>query len=134
MTTDPPSSFARPKLSRASLLRMWVFFIGLATLVQLLFKKSGEALEHIDSVAGFAAVALSSPWVWASIICYVVVFLFWIRILQRMDLAQAFPMTGLTYMTVPLSATVLFGEHIYPVHAIGIALILAGVFVLGSET
>ena len=112
---------------------MWVAFIGLATLVQLLFKKSGEELEHVDSVAGFAATALHSPWVWASIVCYIVVFLFWIKILQRMDLAQAFPMTGLTYMTVPLSAMFLFGERIYPVHGIGIALILAGVFVLGSE-
>ena len=125
----PGKSVAR----RASMVRLWIAFIALATLVQLLFKRAGEDLEQAMDVQGFASAALQSPWVWASILCYIAVFIFWMVILQKMDLGKAFPMTGLTYMTVPLAATFLFHETLDWTRIAGIGVILAGVIVLGSE-
>ena len=132
MAADPQGGMG--KASRGAMIRLWVAFIALATLVQLLFKRAGEDLELAVDAAGFASAALHSPWVWASIACYIAVFLFWMVILQHMDLGRAFPMTGLTYMTVPLAATVLFHETLDFTRIAGIGIILAGVFVLGSET
>ena len=121
------------KAGSRGLVTLWTVFISAATVVQLLFKKAGGDLEPAASVAAFAQLAIGSIWVWASVLCYIGVFLLWMRILHRMDLAQAFPMTGLTYMTVPASAAFLFHESIDWTRGLGIGIILLGVIVLGSE-
>lgn len=121
-------------MSRRNLIALWSGFIVLATLVQLLFKRAGADLDQAFTIRAFAIAAVNSPWFWASILCYIAVFIVWLFILQIMELGRAFPMTGLTYMTVPLAAVALFHESLDFTRGLGIAIIIAGVVVLGSET
>ncbi len=113
---------------------LWVVFILLDTLAQIIFKIGAKGLESTDGLLQFATVAVQSGWVWLAVICYIMVFFLWMLILQKMELSQAFPLTGLTYITVPFCAYMLFSETIDWTRGIGIAVILIGVTLLGSES
>ena len=60
-------------------------------------------------------------------------FVLWMLILQQIDLSRAFPLTALTYITVPAAGLLLFHESVSPVQAAGIALILGGVVLVGQN-
>jgi multidrug transporter EmrE-like cation transporter len=62
--------------------------------------------------------------------CYVVSVGVWIVALSRADVSLAYPMLSLGYVVNAIAAWYLFGELIGPARVAGIALILAGVFVM----
>jgi drug/metabolite transporter (DMT)-like permease len=66
-------------------------------------------------------------------LCYIGTFIAWMAVLMRMDLNRAFPLTALSFVTVPILARVLFGEELPPMRVAGIAVIIAGVFMIGWE-
>ena len=72
------------------------------------------------------------PGVWLAVTGYAGTFVVWMMILRAMPLSRAFPMTGLAYVTVPLLAWTVLGESIDLPRAGGIALIVAGVVLLGA--
>ena len=113
--------------------RLWAVFLGLATFTQIAFKWGGTDLEKADTVADWFAALVRSPAVGLAILGYVVMFGVWLHILQRTSLARAFVMTGLVYVTVPLAAWAIFGEHVGIIHAAGIALIIAGIALMGPS-
>ncbi len=124
-----PQILAKP----TRLMLLWVVFLTLDTLAQIIFKLGGAQLENANDFISFASLALHSPMVWLAIICYVVMFVLWMLILQKMEVSQAFPLTGLTYISVPLCAYFLLNETIGWTRAVGIGIILIGVILLGSE-
>ena len=75
---------------------------------------------------------MRSPAAGCAVLGYIVMFGVWLHILQRTSLARAFMMTGLVYVTVPLAAWAIFSEHIGVYHAAGIALIIAGIVLMGD--
>jgi multidrug transporter EmrE-like cation transporter len=112
----------------------WGLFIALDTATQIAFKATSEAVEGMDFGLNFLQVALSTPTLWITILCYVGTFIAWMAVLMRMDLNRAFPLTALSFVTVPILARVLFGEELPPLRIAGIAVIIAGVFMIGWET
>jgi undecaprenyl phosphate-alpha-L-ara4N flippase subunit ArnF len=70
--------------------------------------------------------ALSSGWVLAGILCYLLSFANWLYLLRVVPLHVAFPVTNLSHALIPLGAWVLFGERFGYGRALGIALIVAG--------
>ncbi len=116
-----------------SLILLWVAFIAADTLAQLSLKLGSTAFGDADSPVEFITAVLRSPWIWLGILSYISVFFLWMGILQRMDLAKAFPITVLTFITVPFAANFLLQESLSWMQALGIAIILIGVLVLGSE-
>ncbi|MBV9524155.1 MAG: EamA family transporter, partial [Alphaproteobacteria bacterium] len=52
-------------------------------------------------------------------------------VLTRMDLSRAFPLTALTYVTVPALALLFFGEQLPFIRLVGIAVIIVGVVMIG---
>ena len=60
-------------------------------------------------------------------------FLDWIYVLGNADLSFAQPFTALSYVVVSGCAVVFFHEHLTPLRACGIGLILAGVVLVGSS-
>ena len=123
----------KPTLQKHRLLLIWIVFLALDTLAQIIFKLGGAKLENIVDFTSFISIAMTSPMVWLAIICYIGMFFLWMLILQKMDVSQAFPLTGLTYITVPLSAYFLLNETVDWTRGIGIGIILIGVVLLGSE-
>ena len=111
--------------------RLWAAFLGLATFTQIAFKWGGTDLEKLDFGAEWIVALLRSPAAGLAVLGYIVMFGVSLHILQRTSLARAFLMTGLVYVTVPLAAWIIFREKIGLVHAAGIALIIAGVVLMG---
>ncbi|MCV9936731.1 EamA family transporter [Boseaceae bacterium BT-24-1] len=114
-------------------LAIWVAFVVLDTGTQLAFKWGADGLGDMDFGLAMMAKAVSLPGVWLATLGYIGTFVVWMAILRDMPLSRAFPMTGLVYVTVPLLAWLTFGEQIDLVRAGGIALIIAGVVLLGSD-
>ena len=105
---------------------------------QILFKKTalslaGERDPNIvyGVVEGFIR-ALSNPWLYLALIVYASATLFWLYILQRIPLPQAYPFTALAMVIVPILAMYLFGERVNFSYWIGLVLILAGIIVIGQ--
>ena len=114
--------------------RLWALFLALATFTQLAFKWGGTDLEKLDFGWEWFQTLLRSPAVGLAVLGYVVMFGVWLHILQRTSLARAFIMTGLIYVTVPLAGWAIFHERIGLIHAAGIALIIAGIALMGSSS
>ena len=111
---------------------LWALFVALATATQIAFKWGGSDLEKVEFGRAWFATLLGSPAVGLAILGYVAMFVLWMVILQRTTLARAFMMTGLVYITVPAAAAVIFGERITWWTGLGIAIIVAGIVVMGQ--
>ncbi len=115
------------------LICLWAAFLILDSVTQLAFKIGGNSLEGVPGGFGWLAQALQTPIVWSAIFGYIAVFCSWIFILKEMELSKAFPITSLTFITVPLLSWIVFDETIGPMRALGIVIILAGVGLLSWE-
>ena len=111
----------------------WSVFLTLDTATQLAFKTASEKLEGMSFGLPFLEVALTTPAFWVAILCYIATFVVWMAVLTRMELSRAFPLTALTYVTVPALAFLFFGEHLPVLRVAGIAVIIAGVILIGWE-
>jgi multidrug transporter EmrE-like cation transporter len=109
----------------------WGLFVALDTATQIAFKTASRAVEGLSFGIGFVEVALATPALWVTIVCYVATFVVWMAVLMRMDLNRAFPLTALGYVTVPVLAFLIFGEQLPPLRMAGIGLIIGGVFLIG---
>jgi drug/metabolite transporter (DMT)-like permease len=111
---------------------IWSAYVVLDTGTQVAFKWGADGLAGLDFGLTMIARALTLPGVWLAVTGYAGTFVVWMMILRVMPLSRAFPMTGLAYVTVPLLAWTVLGEGIDLPRAGGIALIVAGVVLLGS--
>ncbi|AXU96018.1 4-amino-4-deoxy-L-arabinose-phosphoundecaprenol flippase subunit ArnE [Erwinia persicina] len=73
-------------------------------------------------------------WLAVSIILLGIALLVWLRVLQTVPVGVAYPMLSLNFIFVSLAARWLWKETIPWRHALGIALIVGGVAVMGSYT
>jgi multidrug transporter EmrE-like cation transporter len=108
-------------------------FLVFDTAVQIAFKLAAKQLGDGALDGAWVAAAFSSPMVWCAVMLYLTVFVLWMLILQQFDLSRAFPLAALTYVTVPAAGLLLFHESVSPVQAAAIALILAGVVLVGQN-
>jgi multidrug transporter EmrE-like cation transporter len=115
----------------ARLVALWAAFIACETATQIAFKAASQAVEGVSFGWGFLQVALSTPTLWLTVLCYIATFILWMAVLMRMDLNRAFPLTALGYVTVPIFAFALFGEQLPALRVAGIAVIIAGVILIG---
>ena len=66
------------------------------------------------------------------LVFYVVSFILYLFIIPRLTFTHTFPiLNGATYMMIVMSGVFIFHEKITLQHAIGVALILSGIVVLG---
>lgn len=115
--------------------KLWLFglFLLADTAVQIAFKLAGDQAGDADFNLEWVAGAAASPIFWIAIGLYFTVFVLWMMILQQTDLSRAFPLTALTYVTVPAAGLLFFQETLTLERTLGIALILAGVVLVGRE-
>ena len=108
-------------------------FLLADTAVQIAFKIAGDRLGSGSLDVSWLATAASTPVMWLAIVLYFAVFVLWMLILQDMDLSRAFPLTALTYVTVPAAGILFFHETLDWQRSTGIALILIGVLLVGND-
>jgi multidrug transporter EmrE-like cation transporter len=116
--------------ARLGLIGAFLFF---DTAVQIAFKLAGEQLGDGALDANWLVAAAGSPTVWCAVLLYLTVFVLWMLILQQIDLSRAFPLTALTYVTVPAAGMLFFHESLTLAQAAGTALILVGVILVGQN-
>ena len=77
---------------------------------------------------------LRSPWLWAALVSMGLGLLFWLMVLQRLEVGVAYPMLSLNFVLVTLVARYVFAETTDGRHWLGVALIVAGVAVMGLSS
>jgi undecaprenyl phosphate-alpha-L-ara4N flippase subunit ArnE len=96
---------------------------------QLLFKRAAGQAAGATGVNWFLEVA-RLPTLWLALFLYGAATLLWVRVLTTTPLSRAYPFMALAFVLVPAASYVFFQETINTRHAVGTALIVAGVLVV----
>ena len=116
---------------------MGIAIIGLFSALAQYFLKLGVdrlAAEASGSVYSTALRAMTSPHLMLAGVVYVLVFGIYMLLLSRMDVSQAFPTTiGANILFITLMAFALLGEAVTIPRLLGIALITAGIYLVGRN-
>lgn len=98
---------------------------------QLCLKRGADALPDDAADARRMALAmLSSSWIAAGVLIYVVEIFVWLRILAEVPLSIAFPIASLNFLGVTLASRVFLKEAVGNRQWVGAALITLGVIVV----
>lgn len=115
------------------LIALWALFLAVECGAQIALKLGSDHLTGMAFGLPWLAVALSSPWVQCGIFCYVLAFVLWMLILDKMELSLAFPLSGTVYLVVMAASALGLHEAPTPLHWAGVGLIVTGVVVLGQD-
>ncbi|MFO1149050.1 MAG: EamA family transporter [Alsobacter sp.] len=111
----------------------WAALVASETLAQVALKVAADRLGDHEQAGAWLAAALRQPWVWIGVLGYLGSFAAWMTILDRLPLSRSFPLTAIVYVAVAGASVFVFGEAITPLRSFGVALIMAGVIVIGGE-
>jgi drug/metabolite transporter (DMT)-like permease len=106
--------------------------ITLDTIVQMVWKTL--VIQIPDGVGLAAAVKIvgAQPYFYYLLILFVMQFFCWMIILGKADLTYVKPFTSLSLVTVSACAAIIFNEHIGAMRIAGIAMIIAGVWLISG--
>ena len=111
----------------------WMLLLGFETVCQISLKKAGLDVGVFDFSRDAFAHALTEPWLWSAIGCYVGSFLSWITILRKSSLSAAFATSAIVFVAVMAACWMVFGEQVRAMQIVGSSVILVGIFMLGAE-
>ena len=104
---------------------------------QLLLKAGTNAVgQFAFSAQNIVPVGLKlafEPHIAGGVACYVVSLVVWIMGLSRVEVSIAYPMLSIGYVLNALAAWYLFGESLTAQKLLGIAFIVAGVFLVARS-
>jgi len=83
-----------------------------------------------ERLGGMIGRAVVSPWVLAGVTLQASFFFMYLSLLSRADVSQVLPLTAVDYIVVTLLAQVVLAEAVTPIRWSGVALIVAGVFLV----
>lgn len=126
------SGALRPSLTPTAV-AAWAALVLFETLAQVALKAGGDALGDAPIDVDWLLSAAANPWVLAGVLGYVGSFVSWMVILDRIPLSLGFPLTSVCYVTVTAASVLLFHEEIGWLRGAGIALVVVGVMVIGTE-
>ena len=111
----------------------WLILLTLETLSQLSLKFAGRAVGAFELNRDAVLAALSTPWLWVAIGCYLGAFLAWMSILRKSSLSSAYPTSAIVFVSVIVVSAAIFGEPVHWEKALGSAIIVAGILMLGGD-
>ena len=104
---------------------------------QLLLKAGTNAIGAFEfsaaNVVPVGAKLATQPCILGGVGCYVVSVVIWILALSRTQVSLAYPMLSIGYVVNAVAAWYLLGEAVTPARLAGIAIIVAGVFVVARS-
>jgi multidrug transporter EmrE-like cation transporter len=104
---------------------------------QLLLKAGVNAVGRFafsaENVVPIGLKLATQPPIAAGLACYVVSVVVWILGLSRVDVSVAYPLLSMGYVVNALAAWWLFGEVITLERAVGIGVILIGVYLVARS-
>ena len=108
------------------------------TFAQIFFKIGVTHLgefptEQLIDMLRYSFQLISNPFVISGVVALIFAFFTWLTLISKVDLSLAHPMTSLMYVTIPLFSTWLLNESLHIRQAIGIVLIVIGVFIISGD-
>ena len=110
---------------------LWILLACLLTCLGQVAQK--YAVESWRDQPSTLLAKLRSPWLWLALASLGLGLLVWLLVLQRLDVGVAYPMLSLNFVLITLIARFVFHESIDRRHWIGIAVVIAGVALLGGQ-
>lgn len=74
---------------------------------------------------------LRSPWLWWALLSMGLALVLWLAVLQRLEVGVAYSMLSINFVLVTLAGRLVFAETIDGRHWLGVALVSAGVAIMG---
>ncbi len=115
----------------ASLLK-WLLFPLFDTANQVCMKYLGLVTGDMPFGLPWLERVATSPYWWGAIGADIGSFLMWMLIIKKSNLSFAAPFISMQYITILIASAVLFHEPIAWPHMLGIALIIAGLVLVGA--
>jgi undecaprenyl phosphate-alpha-L-ara4N flippase subunit ArnE len=94
---------------------------------QILFKIASRSVGSPD-LTGIAELAFN-PWLLSALALYGTATVAWIFVIRDVPIAKAYLFMSLTFVAVPIIAYLTLGEPVSLRHALGTAIIIAGIVV-----
>ena len=103
------------------------------TASEVCLKIGADNTQNVQNALSWLEIqSLVSGWVWVGILCYIISFIFWLKVLQVLPLNIAFNLVNIEHVFVPLASYLFLGEMISPMRAAGIGVVLLGVWVIAE--
>ena len=116
------------------LLLLILFGVLLNASAQILLKQGMLRVGHFafswHAMTPIFLKAIASPYILSGLLCYGISVVVWLLVLSRTEISLAYPLVSIGYVITATAAYFLFHEHITPTRLAGIALIMAGVFLI----
>ena len=115
------------------LLLAWVLLLAVETLGQVSLKFAGTHVGALEPNRHSILIALSTPWLWLGLACYLGQFVIWMRILEKSRLSSAFPTSAIAFVAIMIASWAVFGDPMGWEKIVGSAIIVAGILLLGGD-
>jgi multidrug transporter EmrE-like cation transporter len=120
-----------------SVLGLILLSVSLSAIAQISLKHGMSAAATHEAVAagGLRAVmiVLTNAFVILGLVLYGLGMVFWLGVLSRIDVSQAYPFVGLGFILTMALGVLLLGESFSIQRAVGTLLVLAGVFLVARS-
>lgn len=119
-------------------LLLFTLAVSLDTFAAVLFKHGSNQLPesnklgwqgHLENVLG----AIKRKEITLGVLIYIVEYIVWIGFLSTMPLSMAYPLSSVTVVMILLASKLCLGEQVGKYRWLGAALIIGGMFLVGSE-
>ncbi|HVX04245.1 MAG TPA: EamA family transporter [Rhodanobacteraceae bacterium] len=119
--------------SLSPLLLAWILLLAVETLGQVSLKFAGTRVGAVQPDLHSIRAALSTPWLWLGLACYLGQFVLWMRILEKSTLSRAFPTSAIAFVAIMIASWAVFGDPMGWEKILGSAIIVAGILLLGGD-
>jgi undecaprenyl phosphate-alpha-L-ara4N flippase subunit ArnE len=105
--------------------------VGGIAVGQVLFKLSARRVAGADGAGDLWRLVVSPPFL-AALAVYGLASLLWVWVLREVPLSRAYPFFALSFVLVPLMAWAFMGEPVTARYWAGVAVLVAGLVVIGG--
>jgi multidrug transporter EmrE-like cation transporter len=98
---------------------------------QMLFKIAADRLVMGEGLLALAASFVTRPML-VALVLYGVATVLWVYLLHGLPLSRAYPFIGLVFAFVPLMSWIVFGDSLDGRYAVGLGLLLAGLYLIST--
>ena len=115
------------------LIAAWALLLIIETLGQVSLKMAGAKVGALELDRQSILAALSTPWLWLALACYLGQFAVWMTILEKSTLSAAFPTSAIAFVAIMIASWAVFGDPMGWEKILGSAIIVAGILLLGGD-
>jgi undecaprenyl phosphate-alpha-L-ara4N flippase subunit ArnE len=109
-----------------------VLFAFVIAVGQLMFKRVSMGLGDAHGLQAIGLKLATDPLFILALILYGSATILWVLALREVPLSIAYPFTALAFVLVPVASAFLFGDALGPRYFLGLAMVVGGVWILGS--